>query len=130
MSDKDDKDYEDSAEKPWWSEAVRDFTSAGLAAFFMTEDSVRSYLKEKKFPKEMVGLLLDGVKGKKEDLYALIAKEVGRVISKMDLSAELSKFLEQHRVHLEAKISFEPRKSGEPRHSANVSVQRKGSEEA
>jgi len=135
MSDKEEKSFEGS-EKPWWSEAVRDLTSAGLAAFFMTEDSVRSYLKEKKFPKEMVGLLLEGIKGKKDDLYGLIAKEVGRVLSKMDLSAELSKFLENHRVHLEAKISFEPRTSeAKPmasphggRHTAQGTGDRRGEE--
>jgi hypothetical protein len=108
MSDKDDKS-EENLEKPWWSEAVRDLTSAGLAAVFMTEDSVRNYLKEKKFPKEMVAQLLEGVGRKKEDLYALVAKEVGRVVSKIDLSAEVSRFLEKHQIHFEAKVSFEPK---------------------
>ena len=93
--------------KPWWQEAMRELTLTSLATFFMTEDSVRSYLREKKFPKELVGLLLDGVNRKKEDFYGLLAKEFGRVLSKIDLSRELEKFLERHKVHLEAKLSFE-----------------------
>lgn len=112
MSNKDDDDEFSGSDKDkkWWSEAVRDLSSAGLAALFMTEDSVRNYLREKKFPKEVVGQLLDGVSKKKEDVYSMIAKEVGSVLSKMDLTGELGKFLENHQIHLEAKLSFEPKK--------------------
>lgn len=121
MADHDDddelKDGEKGGEKPWWSEAVRDLSSAGLAALFMTEDSVRNYLKEKKLPKDVVGQLLDGVSKKKEDLYGLVAKEVGRVIGKMDLTGELGKFLENHEIQFEAKIAFEPKKKHGHGHS-------------
>lgn len=96
-------------EKAWWSEMVKETMATGLAAFFMTEDSVRSYLKEKKLPKELASLLLDSLGKKKDDFYGLLAKEFGRVLSKIDISAEVSKFLEKHKIHFEAKISFEPK---------------------
>lgn len=123
MADRDDDKGPEGSDKPWWSEAVRDLTSTGLAAFFMTEDSVRNYLKEKKFPKEMVSLLLDGIGRKKEDLYELVAKEVGRVLAKIDITAEMSKFLEKHKIHLDAKISFEP-KHGSHRTSEKESTKK------
>ena len=90
---------------------MRELTATGLATFFMTEDSVRSYLKDKKLPKELVSGLLEGLTRKKEDFYGLLAKEVGRVMSKIDLSAELSRFLEKHDINLQAKLSFESKES-------------------
>jgi len=71
----------------------------------MTEDSVRSYLKDKKLPKELVSLLLDGIGKKKDDFYGLLAKEFGRVLSKIDLTQEMSKFMEKHKMNVQ--ISFE-----------------------
>jgi hypothetical protein len=94
-----------SGDKPWWSEMMKDLTLTGLATVFMTEDSVRGYLKDKKLPKEIVSLVLEGFSKKKDDFYGLLAKEFGRVLSKIDLSAEIAKFMEEHKVHVE--ISFD-----------------------
>ena len=115
MADEDDKNKGPEggdSSKPWWQEAVRDFTLTGLAAFFMTEESVRNLLREKKFPKELMGLFLDGMSRKKEDFYALLAKEFGKVLGRIDLSKEMERFLERHNVHLEAKLSFEKKHPG------------------
>lgn len=112
MSDKDDDKFEgqpggEGGGKSWWQDAMREITLTGLATFFMTEDSVRNYLREKKFPKELVSLFLDGMNRKKEDFYGLLAKEFGRVLGKIDISKEIERFLERHKIHLEAKVSFE-----------------------
>lgn len=115
MADSDDDNdnregqKEAGGDKPWWQEIARELTLTGLATFFMTEDSIRGYLREKKFPKELMGLFLDGVNRKKEDFYGLLAKEFGRVLSKIDMSRELERFLERHKIHFEAKIAFERR---------------------
>lgn len=108
MADPTDKEFE-GGEKPWWSEMMRDITSAGLATYFMTEDSIRGYLKEKKFPKEVVNLLLEGVSRKKDDAYSVVAKEVAKFLSKVDLTKEVTRFLENHHIQCQAKISFEPK---------------------
>lgn len=92
-------------ERPWWSEMMKEMTLTGLATVFMTEDSVRSYLKDKKLPKELVGLVLEGIGKKKDDFYALLAKEFGKVLGKIDLSQEITKFMEKHKVNVQ--ISFE-----------------------
>lgn len=101
---------ENKEEKRGLSDLVKDLTSSGLAALFMTEDSIRSYLKEKKLPKEIAGVLLELATRKKDDFYGVLAKEFGRMLSKIDLTAEISRFLENHRIQLEAKLSFEPKK--------------------
>jgi hypothetical protein len=105
----DDTGDEKNADRPWWSDAVKDLASAGLATLFMTEDSVRSYLREKKLPKELVSDLMDGIGRKKSDLYTLVAQEVSKVFSKIDVSRELTRFLEEHKISFEGKVSFEPK---------------------
>lgn len=108
-----DDNFEGEGKPRWWADVVRDITATGLATIFMTEDSVRNYLKERKLPKELVTPFLDGFSKRKDDFYGLVAKEVGRVLSKIDISSEVAKFLEKHKIHLEAKISFEPKKKKE-----------------
>jgi hypothetical protein len=99
------KSSDKTSDKPWWSEMMKELTLTGLATVFMTEDSVRSFLKDKKLPKEVVSLLLDGIGKKKDDFYGLLAKEFGRVLSKIDLTQEMSKFMEKHKMNVQ--ISFE-----------------------
>lgn len=104
MANEEQRNFE-KGDKPWWSEMMKELTLTGLATVFMTEDSVRSYLKDKKLPKELVGLVLENIGKKKEDFYGLLAKEFGRVLSKIDLSKEITKFMEKHKVNVQ--ISFE-----------------------
>jgi hypothetical protein len=108
-----EKDKSEKAEKdkPWWTEMMRELALTGMATFFMTEDSVRGYIKDLKLPKEIVALLLDSVSKKKDDFYGLMAKEVGRMMAKIDITSEVSRFLEKHHIHVEAKFSFEPKKN-------------------
>ena len=102
-------------EKPWLREMMKEFTLTGLATVFMTEDSIRGYLKDKKLPKEMASLLLDNLTKKKDDFYGLLVKEFSKVLSKIDLKQEMVRFLEAHQVNL--KISFEKKKESEGKES-------------
>jgi hypothetical protein len=100
------------------TEAVRQLALTGLATFFMTEDSVRGYLKEMKLPKELVSLLLESVTKKKDDFYSILGKEFSRLLSRTDVGQELAKFLQNHKISVEAKVSFEPKASKEKPRSA------------
>jgi len=91
------------------TDMVRELALTGLATFFMTEDSVRKYLKDLKLPKELGSLLLDSIGRKKDDIYSLLGKELTRMLARVDFAQELGKFLQNHRVHVEAKFSFEPK---------------------
>ena len=119
MSDRDDPRGSDpkgdNGDKPKLTEMMRDFALGGLATYFMTEDAIRGYLKDLKLPKELVGVVLEGIGKKKEDFYGLLVKEFGRVLNKVDITQEVSKFLELHRIHVEAKFSFEPKKTDGPK---------------
>ena len=61
----DDSDSKD--EKPPLKEMVRELALTGIAAVFMTEDSVRKYLKELKVPKELVGYFIESASKKKDE---------------------------------------------------------------
>ncbi|NBV51257.1 hypothetical protein EBR03_09190 [bacterium] len=111
MTDKKEMPEQDESEifekeKPWWSELVKDVTAAGLATIFMTEEGVRGYLKEKKLPKELIGLLIDGFSKKKDNLYEMLTREFGKVLSKTDINREFQRFLENHEMEVHAKVSF------------------------
>lgn len=93
-------------DKPWWSEMMKEVTLTGLATIFMTEEGVRGYLKEKKLPKELVALLIDGFSKKKDNFYEMCTREFGRVLGKIDLTKEFQKFMETHDVNVQAKVSF------------------------
>ena len=69
----------------------------GLGALFMTEETVRGVLSEMKVPKDV---LLENFKKTKQDFLQLITREVHIAISRLDIPAELRKFLESHTVHI------------------------------
>lgn len=111
MSDeKEEKEEkEEGGERPKISEMMKGLAMGGLATYFMTEEAVKGYLKDMKLPKEMAAALLDGASKKKDDFYGLMVKEFGKVLSKVDVTKEVSKFLERHHINVEAKVSFEPK---------------------
>lgn len=120
MSEKDE--YRGSTDdRPRLTEMMREIALGGLATYFMTEEAVKGYLKELKLPKELAGLILDSFSKKKDDFYGLLVKEFGKVLSKVDVSKEVSKFLESHRVNV--KVSFEPM---EPKPSETATATREG----
>ncbi|NBX92035.1 MAG: hypothetical protein EBQ85_02250 [Proteobacteria bacterium] len=100
-----------SGEKPWWSEVIKDVTATGLATLFMTEEGVRSYLREKKLPKELTQLLLDSFHRRKDGFYEMLTREFGKVLAKVDLTKEMQKFLENHEIDVHAKVSFKKREA-------------------
>lgn len=108
-------DERDVSERAGWSEMVKELTLSGLATLFMTEESVKSYLKEKKLPKELVSIVLESLTKKKEDFYRLLVSEFGRVVSRVDLTKELSRFLETHHVEFQGRVSFVPKEGHENR---------------
>lgn len=116
MSDFNDKEElkketseQESEERESLSGQLKDIALTGLATLFMTEDSVRKYLKELKVPKEIIGTALEGASRKKDDVYRVVGNEVGKMLSKVDLVKEMSRFLETHEVNVQAKFSFNPR---------------------
>lgn len=104
-----DETTQDSGEKAKIAGVVRDLALSGLATVFMTEDSVRKYLKDLKLPKEAAGFLMDSLGKKKDEFYALAAKELGKFLAKVDVGKEIGSFLRDHEISVKATFSFQPK---------------------
>lgn len=107
MSEENEEKEGLEGERPKLAEMMKGLAMGGLATYFMTEDAIKGYLKDMKMPKEMAAALLDGASKKKDDFYGLMVKEFGKVLSKVDVTKEVSKFLERH--HINVQVSFEPK---------------------
>ena len=87
-----------------------DFTkkilTLGLGAYFLTEDTVRRYVKEAKLPRDVAkSITQNAVKGK-DELYGFVARELGSFLEKMDVQAELHRFVQNHKIKVSAEIEF------------------------
>jgi hypothetical protein len=81
----------------------------GLGAYFLTEDTVRRYVKDAKLPRDVAkSITQNAVKGK-DELYGFVARELSNFLEKMDLQEELGKFVQNHKVKIKAEIEFVPR---------------------
>ena len=79
------------------TETVKKIFTAGVSAAFLTEESVRAYLKDIRLPKDVIGTLLQGANKSKEELMNAVTNEVVNVIKKIDFVEEASRFVEDHK---------------------------------
>ncbi len=102
MSDRlDDEEYPESL--------TRRILTLGLGAYFLTEDTVRRYVKDAKIPRNIAqGIVANASKGK-DELYGFVARELSKFLEQMDLQAELDRFVRSHKVRINAEIEFVPR---------------------
>ncbi|MCO5166927.1 MAG: hypothetical protein M9894_11240 [Planctomycetes bacterium] len=88
---------------------TRRILTLGLGAYFLTEDTVRRYVKDAKIPRNIAqGIVQNATKGK-EELYAFVARELSGFLKQLDLQAELDRFVRSHKVRINAEIEFLPR---------------------
>src|SRR5579863_4764458 len=74
-------------------ETMKKLFSVGLGAAFMTEESIRNYLADLKLPKEVLGFILQSANKGKEELVGRVSKEIGALLSHIDIVSEASKFV-------------------------------------
>lgn len=115
MSDRlDDEEYPESL--------TRRILTLGLGAYFLTEDTVRRYVKDAKIPRNIAqGIVANASKGK-DELYGFVARELSKFLEQMDLQAELDRFVRSHKVRINAEIEFVPRQV-EPAPAADEDVE-------
>ncbi len=94
-------------------DTMKKIFSVGVGAAFMTEESIRSYLSDLKLPKEVLQLILNGANKGKEELVQRVGKEIGGLISHIDLVKEVSRFAETHKFKISAEIEVTPKKANE-----------------
>lgn len=78
--------------------------AVGVGAAFLTEESIRSALGEVKLPKEILNSLLQNASKTKEVVADQVTKEIVKIISKIDIVKEASRFVEEHKFTIEIDI--------------------------
>lgn len=86
--------------------------STGVTAAFMTEETVRTVLKDLPLPKEIVGGLLENAKTTKTEFIAGVKNELKTYLDKIDISKEIDKIAEKYDFEVKATISLKKKKKG------------------
>jgi hypothetical protein len=80
--------------------------TTGVTAAFMTEETVRTMLKDLPLPKEIVGGLLENAKSTKTEFVAGVKNELKSYLDKIDVSKEIDKIAEKYDFEVKATISL------------------------
>jgi hypothetical protein len=103
----DDRD-EQSGSISW----AKKLMTAGVGAFFLTEEALKTLVSEFKLPKEIVGSILDGAKNvRKEFMQNVVAEMMSKVQDKVDPTVLVSEFFRKNEVTLEVKIKVKEKTS-------------------
>lgn len=86
----------------------------GLGAYFLTEDTVRRYVKDAKLPRDVARSITQNAAKGKDELYGFVARELSDFLEKMDLQEELQRFVASHKIKINAEIEFVSRKTEAP----------------
>ncbi len=110
------------------SDIARRLLLTGVGAIFMTEESIRNAISDLKLPKEAVGYVFEQAKKQKDDLVTIVAAEVSKFLSKINVHEEITKVLTSLQIHIDATLSFTP-KGKESGDRLKIEVKRVGEDE-
>lgn len=96
----------DPAKNAKVSEGIKRLLTSGLSAVLMSEDGIRQYLQDVKMPKDALGSILKGVTKSKEEIVNRVGNELSKLVEKIDLVDELTKFLRDHKIKVSAEFEF------------------------
>lgn len=81
-----------------------------VTAAFMTEEGVRSVLKDIPLPKDIVGSLVENAKNTKTEFVGSVKNELKNFLDKIDLTKEIDKIAEKYDFEVKATISLKKKK--------------------
>jgi acid phosphatase class B len=88
---------------------VKNAVTTGLSAVFLTEDSIRSFIREKKLPTEWASELVNNAQKRKDELMGLVGREMSKFFQHIDVQKEITEFLRNHNMRITANVTFHPR---------------------
>ncbi len=95
------------------AEALKKVISIGVGAAFMTEDAVKTVLKDLPLPKEVITGLVSNAKGVKEEFINSIKDEVQQHLSKVDPKSIAEDIINQYDFKIDATIELVKKKSND-----------------
>ena len=88
------------------SDGIKKILATGISTVLMSEEGVRQYLQDMKLPKDALGPLLKGVAKSKEEIVLRVGNEFSKLVEKIDVVEELTKFLRENKIKVSAEIEF------------------------
>lgn len=101
---------------------IRRGLEAGLERLGKTDDSLRSFIAERKLPKEIASYLLTQIDETKSGLFRVVAKEIRDFLENTNLSEEIKKALTSLSFEIKTEIRFTPNEAGTPKPEVKADV--------
>ncbi|MBY0315862.1 MAG: hypothetical protein K2Q26_10105 [Bdellovibrionales bacterium] len=98
--------WEDEGSRGKLSDGVKRLVATGISTVMMSEEGVRSFLQDK-IPKDVLGNFLKGMTKSKEEIVNRVGAEFAKVIEKIDVVEEMTKFLRDNKIKASFEIEFE-----------------------
>lgn len=115
--------------RPRATDLLRRVLVSGVGALFMTEEGIRSLVKEMKLPKEVIGAVVAQADRTKSDIARVVGTEVRSFLESTRMREELVRMLTQIRLEVRAEVGFKTRDDEstvfEPTVRGKVAVKRK-----
>jgi len=107
LSADEDFNWEVDTSKSSLSDGMRKLLGQGLSAVMMSEGLVREYLKDVNLPKDAAAKFIGGLTKSREEIVARAGQEIGKLIDKIDVVEELTKFLRENKIKVSAEFEFQ-----------------------
>jgi hypothetical protein len=95
-------------------DAVRRMLVTGVGTLFMTEEGIRSMVKELKLPKEALGFVLAQADKTKSEVTRVVGAELRKFLESTRLREDLLELIGQLTLEVDATIQIRRRRPGEP----------------
>lgn len=94
------------SEDSTWSELAKKLVFASLGSAAIAKDVV----KDSKLPREVLSTVIKNAEKRKDDFLEIIAREISKFLSRINVSDELRKTLKGLKVKLNVEVEFEEKK--------------------
>lgn len=108
-----DFNWEVDTSKSSLSDGVRKLLGQGLSAVMMSEDLIKQYLKDVNLPKDAAAKFIGGLSKSREEIVSRAGQEIGKLIEKIDVVEELTKFLRENKIKISAEVEFKKKDQGQ-----------------
>jgi hypothetical protein len=90
------------------ADRLRKAMLTGLGAVFMTEEGIRTLVRDLKLPKDAIGYVLSQAERSKAELFRVIGEELRRFFESAALRKELTKLLSDVTIEIRADVRLRP----------------------
>src|SRR5690606_10525112 len=95
------------------SDGVRKLIGQGLSAVMVSEDLIKQYLRDVNLPKDAAAKFIGGLSKSREEIVSRAGQEIGKLIEKIDVVEELTKFLRENKIKISAEVEFKKKDQGQ-----------------